>query len=244
MLIGCGPANSIGSGSVDEKRVHRTYRVEYDASSRTLTQLAQFRVGGIRGVTVELEDSSYVSVENNNLSLTNGRPSDLELSGSYYERQQRNTELSPNYRFEWQREDGVFIADHVAAPQPIRIADRINLSKICADNSTGQVQIPLDGSIDDSREYVFAKVVSDLEAEEGQQNSVTSVGRIGNSIVFQRSDLKLLPEGNAQLYIERRTIQDLPPTENDGGAYMASVYKAAPRRVSVACLGDILAPRG
>lgn len=243
-LAGCGSVDSIGSGSVNEKRVHRTYRVEYDESSKKLTQLAQFRVGGIRGVTVELEDRSFVAVENQNLSLAHHDASDLELNGTFYERVEHNAQLAANYRFEWQREDGVFISDHIDAPKSIRVADRINLNKLCADNSTGQIAIPLEGQIDDAKEYVFAKIVADNKPEGDQLRVVTSVGRFGNSIVFQRADLKQLPEGDGHLFIERRTIQDLPATELDGGAYLTSVFKAAPRRVSVACYGDILAPRG
>lgn len=122
-LLGCGSNDTMDSEDVNENRIHRNYRLSWDADSRELAATAQFRAGGASGTTVRLTAPSEVRFDDVPMNVVDGDRQVANLSGTWYRRSSYVDTTTGPYRIHWQRRDGRIFENVLELPQGFELVE-------------------------------------------------------------------------------------------------------------------------
>jgi hypothetical protein len=209
-LTACGSTDSILSDQVDPDVIHQRYSVTYVASTNKTEVLAQFRVGGSTGTTIELVSPSQV--EHSEVSL---RKSNSDLLGSFYV-----------------GEETGFVADHVF--------NFTNQDEEVFENSFSLLAIDFPNDLEEvSREEDWVlqwegdplleneRVQLILRDSEGDTLFATASDEGATSVTVTTDDLLQLNPGFVQLDLERvLLIGNLQEGGPEGGS-RTGIYRVA-----------------
>jgi hypothetical protein len=169
------------------------YETAFDAETAGVRHFAQFTVGGKGGTTVRLSPPSQVAVDGTLMRIHDGDQADFNIFGTYYPLSASQAVAPARTLFAWTRLD----AEVVEAPVPMAAEVTISAPAASTVHRRGT-------------DLVVEVLGTALGYEERYQFKISVGGKVlcavvssGRQYVFTSSKLRELPEGTAELRVER-----------------------------------------
>jgi hypothetical protein len=229
ILAACGSTETVKSSDVNETQYYRSYSLDYDADTLEFRQMAQFRVGGVTGTTIELVDPSKVNLLGKDQAFE--KTTSSVLIGTFYSLTSKTSTPDTKTTFVWTRKDSTTTTDEIGLATAISAATKAGdtISKAAGYDVT----LSLDAvNTDDSVQVTIASDATSVA--EGQSRTVLQSTSNGHVVRFSSEDLSKLVLGSAKLTVKHTTTARMSSSSLDLGGISRSSYTTVSIPVTIA----------
>jgi hypothetical protein len=195
--------------------------VEVDNNTNEVICTAQFRVGTESGDTVRLLNPSYVEVNGYEMRLRHGGDRFDSWSGTDYVWDDFNPDPK-EFLFVWHKSDGAEVRTPIEHPLSIAaknseitvFRDRKNSLELNFQPEDSAWSDMISGALVIGNEYIYGQVTNGI-------------------LEFETEQLQFVPDGEAELILERRLSQTKVETSTPIAASITRIFRSKPIPVKI-----------
>jgi hypothetical protein len=200
-LLACGSWDTVDVSDVNEDKIHRIYKVDFDATSNRTSYFAQFRLGGSSGTTLRLGKPTDITIDKKSMLIHEGESSKFNLIGTFYHLTESHR-IKDLYTYSWKRQDGSIVENHLSMIKPFSI--HLNNKQATYELGSGDLTVVWDFEIGDHERMEVTLHAQSSSTAEGQTAYLSTKATKGNKAIFSEAEMQTFVEGKASLVAKWR----------------------------------------